>query len=132
MDIAKWLLIVLITIDIAISASLYVLDSEKGTEFFTQIIYKVMFSVVLIYFLMNWGDGVANFAKEMFTGFGGLIMGVSGKEAMDAVSDPMSIVSKGVHIIAPIYNAASHDKYDSAFQGGICSDDVYVYWKSRI
>ena len=103
-DVAKWLLIVLITIDIAISASLYVVDSEKGAEFFSQIIYKVLFSVVLIYFLMNWGEGVANLAKEMFTGFGGLIMGVSGKEAMEAVSDPMSIVSKGVHIIAPIYN----------------------------
>ena len=53
---------------------------------------------------MNWGDSVANLAKEMFTGFGGLMMGVSGKEAMAAISDPMDIVSKGVHIIAPIYN----------------------------
>ncbi len=31
-------------------------------------------------------------------------MGASGKEAMEAVSDPMDIISKGVHIIAPIYN----------------------------
>ena len=102
--IAKWILIVLITIDIAISASFYVIDSDKGEDFFSRIIYKVMFAALLIYFLLNWGDGVANLAKEMFTGFGGLIMGVSGKEAMTAISDPMDIVSKGVHIIAPIYN----------------------------
>ena len=102
--VAKWILIVLITIDIAISASFYVIDSDKGEDFFSRIIYKVMFAALLIYFLLNWGDGVANLAKEMFTGFGGLIMGVSGKEAMTAISDPMDIVSKGVHIIAPIYN----------------------------
>lgn len=102
--IGKWLLIGLITIDVAVSATLYVADSENGTEFFSRIVYKVMFYIVLIYFLLNWGDGVANFAKEMFTGFGGLMMGASGKEAMEAISDPMDIVSKGVHIIAPIYN----------------------------
>ena len=98
------LLIVLITIDLAISASLYVADSENGTEFFHRIVYKLMFYVLLIYFLLNWSDGVANFAKDMFTGFGGMMIGASGAEAMEAISDPMDIISKGVHIIAPIYN----------------------------
>ena len=60
--------------------------------------------MILIYFLENWGTAVSNFAKEMFTGFGGLMMGASGEEAMNAISDPMDIVSKGAHIIAPIYN----------------------------
>ena len=104
MGIGKWILIVLITIDVAISSSLYVMDKESGAEFLNQIVYKVILYVMLIYFLLHWGDGVANFAKEMFTGFGGLMMGVSGKEVMEAISDPMDIVSKGVHIIAPIYN----------------------------
>lgn len=102
--VAKWLLIVLITIDIAISASLYAIDIKNEEDLFSRIVYKVMFAAMLIYFLVNWGDGVANFAKEMFTGFGGLMMGVSGQEAITAISDPMDIVSKGVHIIAPIYN----------------------------
>lgn len=102
--IGKYLLIVLITIDIALSASLYVVNAEKGTEFFSTITSKLFLYVLLIYFLLNWGDAVANFAKEMFTGFGGLMMGASGKEAMEAISNPMDIVSKGVHIIAPIYN----------------------------
>ena len=88
----------------AISFSLYIVDNENGAEFFQQMTYRIIFYVLLIYFLMNWGDSVANFAKEMFTGFGGLMIGVSGKEAMEAVSDPMDIVSKGVLIIAPIYN----------------------------
>ncbi len=66
--VGKWLLIVLITIDLAISMSLYVADSENGTDFFQRIAYKLMFYVVLIYFLLNWSDGVANFAKEIFTG----------------------------------------------------------------
>ena len=102
--IGKWLIILLITIDLAISATLYVADSENGTDFFSRIVCKLMFYVVLMYFLLNWGDAIANFAKEMFIGFGGLMMSASSKEAMDAISNPMDIVSKGVHIIAPIYN----------------------------
>ena len=102
--IGKWLLIVMITIDLAVSMSLYVADSDNGMELFPQLVTKLMFYIVLMYFLLNWSDGVANFAKEMFTGFGGLMMGASGAEAMEAISDPMDIVSKGVHIIAPIYN----------------------------
>ena len=66
--VGKWLLIVLITIDLAISMSFYVLDSNNEENFFQRIAYKLMFYVVLIYFLLNWSDGVANFAKEMFTG----------------------------------------------------------------
>lgn len=112
--VGKWILIVLITIDVAISSSLYVIDRDSGAEFLTQIVYKVMFYVVLIYFLLNWGDSVANFAKEMFTGFGGLMMGASVNEVMEAVSNPMDIISKGVHIIAPIYNELFkiHGVYD--------------------
>lgn len=103
-EIGKWLLMVLITIDLALSASLYVLDGENGAEFFSMVLSKLFLYVLLIYFLLNWGDSVANLAKEMFAGFGGLMIGASGKEAMEAVSNPMDIVSKGVHIIAPIYN----------------------------
>ena len=93
-----------LTIDIAISASMYVLDGENGANLFSMLMYKIILYILLIYFLLNWGDSVGNLAKKMFTGFGGLIMGASGKEAMQAISDPMDIVSKGVHIIAPIYN----------------------------
>jgi hypothetical protein len=112
--IEKLLLIIMITIDLALSASLYVADSENGAEFFSMITTRLLLYVLLIYFLLNWGDSVANFAKEMFTGFGGLMMGASGKEAMEAVSNPMDIISKGVHIIAPIYNELFkiHGVYD--------------------
>ena len=112
--IEKLLLIIMITIDLALSASLYVVDSENGAEFFSMITSKLLLYILLIYFLLNWGDSVANFAKEMFTGFGGLMMGASGKEAMVAISNPMDIISKGVHIIAPIYNELFkiHGVYD--------------------
>ena len=104
LGILNWLLIVLIIIDMAIGATFFTVNGKNGDGFVEYILYKVIFNVLLIYFLINWGDSVANFAKEMFTGFGGLMMGVSGKEAMEAISDPMDIVSKGAHIIAPIYN----------------------------
>ena len=47
---------------------------------------------------------MASLAREMFTGFGGMMMGVSAEEAMKAISNPMDIVSKGANIVAPIYN----------------------------
>ena len=100
----KWLLVALITIDLAISMALYVADGDGGADLFSRLTRKLILYILLIYFLVNWCDGVANFAKEMFTGFGGMMIGASSSEAMSAVSDPMSIVSKGVHIIAPIYN----------------------------
>ena len=58
--VGKWLLIVLITIDLAISMSFYVLDSNNEENFFQRIAYKLMFYVVLIYFLLNCSDGIAN------------------------------------------------------------------------
>ena len=100
----KWLLVALITIDLAISMALYVADGDGGADLFSRLTRKLILYILLIYFLVNWCDGVANFAKEMFTGFGGMMIGASLQDAMSAVSDPMSIVSKGVHIIAPIYN----------------------------
>ena len=54
--VGKWLLIVLLTINLAISASIYVADSENGTELFERIAYKIFFYVLLIYFLLNWSD----------------------------------------------------------------------------
>ena len=104
LGVAKWLIIILITIDVALSATLYVVDSGKGSEFVSFVLLKVTLYCLLVYFLGNWGDAIANFAKDMFTGFGGLMMGESGEAAMKAISDPMDIVSKGAHIVAPIYN----------------------------
>ena len=101
---AKWLIIVLITIDLALGAARYVVDSGKGSEFVSFVLLKLTLYCLLVYFLGNWGDAIANFARDMFTGFGGLMMGESGEAAMKAISDPMDIVSKGAHIVAPIYN----------------------------
>ena len=100
----KWILVALITIDLAFSMALYVADSECSGDLFSKLAGKLLLYVLLIYFLVNWSSGVANFAKDMFTGFGGLMMGASFEEVAAAISDPMSIVSKGVHIVAPIYN----------------------------
>ena len=103
-EIIRWLLIVLITIDLALSASLQVIEPDGGDNFFSFLISKLLLYVLLIYFLANWSGAVANFAKDMFTGFGGLMAGATAEEAMQAVSNPMDIVSKGASIVAPIYN----------------------------
>ena len=121
LGVAKWLIIVLITIDIALSATLYVVDSGKGSEFVSFVLLKVTLYCLLVYFLGNWGDAIANFAKDMFTGFGGLMMGTGGEAAMKAISDPMDIVSKGAHIVAPIYNEMFkiHSVWDLASKIGL-------------
>ena len=87
-----------------IGTMFFTIRAGKGDRLFHYLMIKIVFYLLLMYFLDNWEDGIANFAKEMFTGFGGLMMGVNGKEAMEAISDPMDIVSKGANIVAPIYN----------------------------
>ena len=104
-DIIRWLLIVLITIDLALGASFFVINPKNNDKsFFSYIIYKLLLYVFLIYFLANWSGAVANFARDLFTGFGGLAMGTSAEEAMQAISNPMDVVSKGANIVAPIFN----------------------------
>ena len=104
-EIIRWLLIVLITIDLALGTSLFLVNPKNNDKnFFTYIMYKLLLYVFLIYFLANWSGAVANFARDLFTGFGGLMMGASAEEAMQAISNPMDIVSKGANIVAPIFN----------------------------
>lgn len=45
--VGKWLLIVLITIDVAISMSLYVADSKNGTDIFQRLVDKLMFFAII-------------------------------------------------------------------------------------
>ena len=106
-EIIRWLLIVLITIDLAIGASFNLLDpksEDSDNGLLGYLVFKVMFYAFLIYFVANWSGAVANFARDMFTGYGGLAMGASAEEAMNAISNPMDIVSKGANIVAPIFN----------------------------
>ena len=105
LEIIRWLLMVLITIDLAIGASLFAVNPKNDSKnVFKYITLKLLLYVFLIYFLVNWSTVVANFAKELFTGFGGMMMGASAEEAMKAISNPMDIVSKGANIVAPIFN----------------------------
>ena len=104
LGVVKWLFMILVTIDMVIGTMFFTIRAGKGDRLFHYLMIKIVFYLLLMYFLEHWEDGIANFAKEMFTGFGGLMMGVSGKEAMEAISDPMDIISKGANIVAPIYN----------------------------
>ncbi len=121
MGVAKWLIIILITIDIALGATLYVADAAKGEELVSFVMLKLVLYIILVYFIGNWGDAIANFAKDMFTGFGGLMMGTDGETAMKAISNPMDIVSKGAHIVAPIFNELFkiHSVWDLATKAGL-------------
>ena len=101
LNIVRWFFVALIIIDLALGSSFLVL-SDKG--FFDYLLRKVLLYAVLIFFLTNFSTYIANFAKDMFAGFGGMMMGASMEDAMTAISNPMDIVSKGAEIVSPIYH----------------------------
>lgn len=101
-DIAKYFLITLFVIDIILRLTMFIFNQEVGEKFFLWIIYKMVMYLFLVLILFNWGDLVGNLFKTAFTGFAGAAMGTTGDAAATAVSDPMSIVAQGFHLVAPI------------------------------
>lgn len=107
-DTMKKLLMILITIDFAIAAMMKTLDeNEGGSSLFKWFIFKMVFYATLLYFLMNWGDSVANLTRNMFASLGGLAGGGTEAQAAQAISDPTMIIQKGIELISPIFTELS-------------------------
>lgn len=107
---------VLCCIDIALGAMQIVMTpaSEEKETLAHWIVRRGLFYGFCLVFLYNWGDFIGNLSLYGFPQLGGL-MGGDVKNAAAAVSDPTNIIQKGMHIIAPIVNAALRDTSGSFF-----------------
>lgn len=104
MGIIKWVLVTLITIDLALSAIMASIDRNGFSGGFTKwFIYKLLLYVLLIYTLTNWTGMIANFTRDFFVDLGGVAAGVSSADAAKAVYDPLDIITKGAKIIEPVF-----------------------------
>jgi len=103
-DIMNKFFMILITIDLAIGATMKTLDSQEGgASLFKWLVYKFVFYGILMYLFLNWGDGVANMSRDFFSTVGAIGMGGTEEAAAQAISDPTAIIQKGAQIIAPIF-----------------------------
>lgn len=105
-DVGRYVIGILFVIDLAISMLFMAIDpSGKGnSNLFGKLVFKVMFYLILVFFVLHWGDYVGNLAKETFTGFGAMSMGADTETAQKTISDPFAILQKGVELIAPVIN----------------------------
>ena len=100
---------ILFVIDFAIGACMRTIDpfgkETAGSNFFTWLVVKAFFYLVLIFFLTHWGEYVGDLSKTMFTSFGAMAFGSGDAEtAQKAISDPFDIFQKGVLLVEPLIN----------------------------
>ena len=104
------IIVVLFTIDLAIGACMRAIDPTgkegAGTNLFTWLTFKLLFYMLMIIFMLHWGDWVGNFSKTLFMSFGSIAFDPSADAitAQKAISDPFNILQKGVEIITPLIN----------------------------
>ena len=105
---------ILITIDIALAACLWVIDSEKeGDALFSFLVRKVLLYAVLMYFITDWSAAISNFAKDFALSVGASATGKTLADVGAAVADPLDIVQKGASLIGPLFGAFTN--YGSIF-----------------
>lgn len=115
-DTIRHILMILLTIDLALSAILNSINPEKGENFFGWFLYKFILYLFLIFIVANWGNFIVNLSKHAFLGFGASAMGVQYDTAEAALADPLDLIKKGASLITPIFEQLS--KFDGLFKIG--------------
>lgn len=101
-DELKWLFIMLITMDLALTSFYrFFFDEEKPV--FEWLIKKFLAYGFVLFMLLNWGNIVANTIREYFSYMGASAIGVDPGRAGEVISDPTYIVQKGAYIVSPIF-----------------------------
>jgi hypothetical protein len=98
----KNLFLILITIDLALSA-MWVILFKEDANILTWLLNRVLFFCVLWLMINNWGDWVANLIRNFFVSMGGSVTGLSIEESGKLISDPTLIMQKGAAIVGPIF-----------------------------
>lgn len=103
-DLILYIFWILVSIDIAVGASLLVIDSDKGNGIFKWLLYKLIMFGILLYFMTHWAGGLANVLRDFYIMVGGDAAGASFADVQSAVSDPLKLIQKGAEVVTPILN----------------------------
>lgn len=113
-DFVWQIFIILAVIDFALSAMYKSIGEEDdGQSFVSWFLYKVIFLGLLIYFLNNWGEIIGSIALNGFPALGSMAVSSTLEDTGKILSDPTSIVQKGLFLVVPIINEAM--KLDEPF-----------------
>ena len=106
-DIIKYVIGILMTIDLAITYILLSVDRERGQEpsfsIFKLLVLKMLLYLLLFYTITYWGAFLINGARDLFVGLGASTSGTDLIRAKMMLVDPTALVTKGAQIIAPIF-----------------------------
>ncbi|WP_407396691.1 peptidoglycan DD-metalloendopeptidase family protein [Anaerovibrio sp.] len=100
-----WLLLTIMTIDLVLSTGEQILDEKNKIQKLAKFaLHKVLYYSFLIFLLFNWGSILGNGVRGFFTSFGAYGVGMTYEDAEALLSDPSAILSKGMHILAPVFD----------------------------
>lgn len=100
-DEVRWLFVILITIDLALSAMFNMFeDNWEPINWLLTRFLKYGFTLFLI---IHWGDMIVNSIRDYFVYMGSTVAGSTPAEAGQVLSDPTTIVQKGADIVSPIF-----------------------------
>ena len=106
-DIIKYVIGILMTIDLALTYILMSVDREKGQEpsfsIFKLLALKMLLYLLLFYTITYWGAFLINGSRDLFLSLGAATSGVDLTQAKAMLVDPTALVTKGAQIIEPIF-----------------------------
>ena len=94
----------LLTMDIVIGLAWRSFGSEGNDDFANWVIYRVVMYGIMMFLLANWGTIIGGLAMHGFPALGSMAAGSTPDETAKILSDPTSIIQKGMYIIEPIIN----------------------------
>jgi P-type conjugative transfer protein TrbL len=98
----KWLFFALVTIDLAFSATMNLMD-EDGEPVLPWLLKRFIKYGFFLYLLIHWGDFMSNAVKDYFVYMGAVAGSVPTDAAWQLLSDPTNIVQKGAYLISPAF-----------------------------
>lgn len=94
----------LVTMDLVIGLAWRSFGSEGNDDFSNWVIYRVVMYGVMMFLLANWGTIIGGMAIHGFPSLGSMAVGATPDQTAKILSDPTSIIQKGLYIIEPIIN----------------------------
>lgn len=99
------ILTLIMTIDLGLSMGRQIIDEQYSLQKFIKFtLHKTLYYGFLVFLLFNWGEILGNGVRNFFTSFGAMGIGMNLEDAEALLSDPTAILSKGMHIVSPIFD----------------------------
>ena len=108
-DVIKNLLIIILTIDIALAASLYTINPKANDQqygIFGFLIGKLLLFGILIWLVSSWGGTINNLMRDFAIYSAGTALNKENAEITKFMQEPFDIMTKGISIISPFFESA--------------------------